>query len=270
MKILFVGDVVARAGRDALQTHLPVLKEKLKPDVVIVNGENAAHGVGITPKHCEEFYSWGADVITTGNHVWDQREIIPYIDRDPKLLRPLNFPEGTMGNGSYIFQCLNGDKILVINAMGQVFMDPLENPFRAVGALVDQHRLGRDVDAIFVDFHAEATSEKIALAHYLDGRVSAVVGTHTHLPTADHHILVGGTAFQSDAGMTGDFDSVIGVRKDIPIHRFVKRTPSERFVPSDGEATLCGCFIQTNAKGLATSIEPVRVGGRLSQALPLG
>lgn len=269
MRILFIGDVVARAGRDALEKHLPTLKAKLKPDVVIVNGENAAHGVGITPKHCEEFYGWGADVITTGNHVWDQREIIPYIDRDPKLLRPINFPEGTMGNGAHIFQCANGEKILIINAMGQVFMDPLESPFRAVNALVDRVRLGRDVDAIFVDFHAEATSEKMAIAHYLDGRVSAVVGTHTHIPTADHHILVGGTAFQSDAGMTGDFDSVIGVRKDIPIHRFVKKTPSERFSPSDGEATLCGCLIQTNAKGLATSIEPVRVGGRLSQAMPL-
>ncbi len=270
MRILFIGDVMGRSGRDALQKHLPELKARLKPDVTIVNGENSAHGVGISPKICEEFYEWGVDVITTGNHVWDQRDIIPYIDRDPKLLRPLNFPDGTMGNGSYIFETSQGEKIVVINAMARLFMDSLEDPFRLTSELVDKHKLGKAVDAIFVDFHGEATSEKMALAHYLDGRVSAVIGTHTHLPTADHHVLVGGTAFQSDAGMTGDFDSVIGVRKDISIHRFVKKIPGERMVPADGEATVCGCFIQTNAKGLATSIEPIRVGGRLSQALPLG
>jgi metallophosphoesterase (TIGR00282 family) len=270
MKILFIGDIMGRTGRDALEKHLPSLKEKLKPDVIIVNGENAAHGVGITPKHCEEFYGWGADVITTGNHIWDQREIIPYIDRDEKLLRPINFPPGTPGSGAYIFEAGNHKKILVINAMARLFMESLEDPFRMINELLGHVQMGRDVDAIFVDFHGEATSEKMALAHYLDGRVSAVIGTHTHLPTADHHVLVGGTAFQSDAGMTGDFDSVIGVRKDLSIHRFVKKVPGERFVPADGEATLCGCFIQTNARGLATSIEPIRLGGRLSQAMPLG
>lgn len=268
MKILFIGDIMGRSGRDALEAHLPTLKTRLKPDVTIVNGENAAHGVGITPKHCEEFYGWGVDVITTGNHVWDQRDIIPYIDRDPKLLRPLNFPAGTIGNGFHIFETSNGEKILIINALARLFMDSLEDPFRLVSELVDQHKMGKAVDAIFVDFHGEATSEKMALAHYLDGRVSAVIGTHTHLPTADHHVLEGGSAFQSDAGMTGDFDSVIGIRKDISIHRFVKKVPGERMIPADGEATLCGCFIQTNEKGLATSIEPIRVGGRLSQTLP--
>lgn len=202
MKILFIGDVVGRSGRDGLQEHLPTLKDKYDPDIIIVNGENAAHGKGINRKICTEFYEWGVDVITTGNHVWAQREVITYIDQDNKLLRPINYPPGTPGNGSIIFQTHSGQKILIIHAMGRVFMDLMENPFRAVKAIVDKNPLGR-VDAIFVDLHAEATSEKQAFAHYLDGAVSAVIGTHTHVPTADHQIFEGGTAFMSDAGMTG-------------------------------------------------------------------
>ena len=269
MRILFVGDVMGRTGRDAIAKHLPILKDQLKTDVVIVNGENSAHGFGITPKICEGLYEAGVDCITTGNHIWDQREIIPYIDKDPKLLRPLNYPEGTMGNGFYIHEAGNGAKIMIVNAMARLFMDAMDDPFAALDTLVKKHPLKRAVQAIFIDFHGEATSEKMAMGHYLDGRVSAVVGTHTHIPTGDYHIMEHGTAYQTDAGMTGDYDSVIGVRKDIPIHRFVRKTPCERMVPADGEATLCGTFIETNdSTGLATNVSAVRVGGKLSSLMP--
>lgn len=268
MRILFVGDVVGRSGREAVTKHLPGLKKDLKIDVTIVNGENSAHGVGITEPICKELYANGADVITTGNHVWDQREIIPYFDRDPKLLRPINFPKGTIGNGLYVHQTQDGQKIAVINAMGRVFMDTLDNPFTVMEAALENLKLGKNVDAIFVDLHAEATSEKMAFAHHFDGRITAVVGTHTHLPTADCQIFDGGTAFQGDAGMTGDYNSVIGVKKEVPIHRFVRQTPTERMSPADGEATLCGTFIETNGRGLAVRIEPVRIGPRLMPFLP--
>jgi metallophosphoesterase (TIGR00282 family) len=268
MRILFVGDIMGRSGREALKAHLPALKEELSPDVIIVNGENAAHGIGITEGICKEFYGLGVDVITTGNHVWDQREILTYIDRDKKLLRPLNFPDGTPGYGSYLHTLADGRKILVINAMGRIFMDALDDPFRLVNAIVDSHKIGTKCDAIFLDMHAETTSEKMAMAHYLDGRVSAVVGTHTHIPTADCQVLERGTAFQTDAGMTGDYNSVIGVKPHIPIHRFTKKTPSDRMSPADGEATLCGTFIVTGSNGMAKNIAPVRIGGRLKGEMP--
>lgn len=268
MRILFVGDVVGRAGRDAVVDRLPDLKRRLGINAVIVNGENAAHGVGITPKICEELYESGADVITTGNHVWDQREIIPYIDRDPKLLRPLNFPAGTVGNGSYLHMTDDGQKILVVNAMARLFIDDIDCPFTAMDRLLQNYALGRNVDAIFVDFHSEATSEQMAFGHYLDGRVSAVIGTHTHIPTADCQIFDGGTGHQGDAGMTGDYNSVIGVKKEVPIHRFVKKTPTERMSPAEGEATLCGTFIETDSKGRCVRIEPVIAGPRLHNHIP--
>lgn len=269
MRILFIGDIMGRSGRDALIARLPGLKAALKPDVVIVNGENAAHGAGIVDKMCQEFYAVGTDIITTGNHVWDQREIILTIDKDPRLLRPLNYPKASPGRGYTVHQLADGRKILVINAMGRLFMDPLDDPFTQVNEVVEKHAMGRQVHAIFLDFHAEATSEKMGMAHYLDGRVSAVVGTHTHIPTADCQILPRGTAFQSDAGMTGDYDSVIGVRKDIPVQRFVRKMPTERMQPAEGEGTVCGTFIITDDKtGLAQAIAPVRVGPRLMETIP--
>lgn len=269
MRILFLGDVMGRSGRDAVSKHLPELKEKLKTDVVIVNGENAANGVGITEKICQQLYKDGADCITTGNHVWDQREIISYIDSDPRLVRPINYPSGTPGKGSYLHTLSDGRKILVINAMGTLFMHDLDIPFPIIDALVKDNPLKQKADAIFIDFHAETTSEKMSLGHYLDGRVSAVVGTHTHIPTADCQIFPGGTAYQTDAGMCGDYDSVIGVRKDIPILRFTRKMPTERFSPAEGEATICGVFIETDDNtGLAVRAESVRVGGRLSQQMP--
>jgi hypothetical protein len=269
MRILFIGDIYGRSGRDALEKHLPQLRGKLKPDVVIVNGENAAHGIGITEKMCKDFYELKVDCITSGNHIWDQREIIPYIARDERLLRPVNYPAGSPGNGSYKITLNTGEKILIINAMCRVFMDPIDDPFGAVEAIISKEKLGQSVQAIFVDFHGEASSEKMSLAHYLDGRISALVGTHTHIPTADTHILVGGTGYQTDAGMTGDFDSVIGVRKDIPVQKFVKKMPGEKMIPSSGEATLCGTFIITDERtGLCKAIEPVRVGPRLNNTIP--
>jgi metallophosphoesterase (TIGR00282 family) len=269
LKILFVGDVMGRSGREALEEHLPKLKEKLSPDVVIVNGENAARGAGITPKICEEFYALGVDVITTGNHVWDQREIIPHIAKDNKLLRPLNFPEGTAGVGLTKHKLDDGRVITVINAMGRLFMDSIDDPFRAVKDAVEKETMGKTTHAIFIDFHAETTSEKMSLGHYMDGKISAIVGTHTHVPTADAHIMKGGTAFMTDAGMTGDYDSVIGVEKQIAIHRFVKKVPGEKMQPASGKGALCGCYIVTDDKtGLAKRIEPVRMGAVLSETIP--
>ncbi|MBX2834491.1 MAG: TIGR00282 family metallophosphoesterase [Micavibrio sp.] len=270
MKILFIGDIYGRSGREALETHLPTLKEKLNPDAVIVNVDNASHGRGITDKHAEEFFSLGVDCLTGGDHVWDQRQIIAYIGRQPKLLRPINFSETVPGVGALKVRTDDGRTCLVIHALGRVFMNPMNDPFAAVNKIVETNKMGRDVDAIFVDFHAEATSEKMAMGHYLDGRVSAVVGTHTHIPTADNHIMKGGTAYQTDAGMCGDYDSVIGARKDIPLHKFVKGMPGERMIPANGDATLCGCLIETDDNnGRAKSIKPIRLGGVLAQELPI-
>lgn len=269
MRILFLGDVMGRSGRDAVSIHLPRLKRDLRPDVVIVNGENAAKGAGITDKICKQFYADGADIITTGNHVFDQREIIGYIDNDPRLLRPINYPKGTPGKGHILHTLPDGRRIMVVNAMGRLFMDAIDDPFALTDELIARTPLKKGCDAIFIDFHADATSEKMSFGHYFDGRVSAVVGTHTHIPTADAQILPGGTAYQTDAGMCGDYDSVIGVRKDIPILRFTRKMPTERLSPAEGEATVCGMLVDTDdATGLARRIDPVRVGGRLKEIIP--
>lgn len=269
MRILFVGDVVGRSGREAIDKHLPVLVNRLKADVVIVNGENSSHGIGISSDICKGFYESGAHCITGGNHSWDNKEILTYIDRDPRLIRPINYPSALPGKGHYLHKLADGRKILIVNAMARLFMDPLDDPFAMTMDIVKAHPLGNAVNAIFVDFHGEATSEKMAFAHYLDGYVSAVVGTHTHLPTADDHILNGGTAFMSDAGMTGDYDSVIGMKKDVPITRFVKKISMDRLSPADGEATLCGCLIETDDKtGLTKNIGRIHIGPRLKQEMP--
>jgi len=268
MRILFCGDVVGRAGRDAVVANLPRLRRELRLDFIVVNGENAAHGFGITADICRDFHAAGCDVITGGNHSWDKKDIIPYIAHDPRLLRPVNFPPGTPGNGHGIFKLADGRAILVINAMGRLFMDAIDDPFRAVDALLKQHPLG-SVDAILVDFHGEATSEKVAMGVFCDGRASAVVGSHTHVPTGDHRILPGGTAFQTDAGMCGDYDSVIGIKKETVVARFVTKIQGERMQVAEGEGTLCGLYIATDdATGLATEAAPVRVGGRLAPAMP--
>lgn len=269
MRILFLGDVVGRSGRDALVAKLPELRGRLHADLVVVNGENASHGFGLAPDMARAFFAAGADVITLGNHAWDRKEILPYIAETPRLVRPLNFPPGTPGAGAVTVEVPGGRRAVVINAMARLFMDPLDCPFRLTAQELAKYKLGASVAAIVIDFHGEATSEKMAFAHSFDGQVSLVVGTHTHAPTADHQILPGGTAFQSDAGMCGDYDSVIGMQKEGAAIRFWRKMPGERLAPAEGEATLCGLLVVTDdATGLATAIEPLRLGGRLSQAMP--
>src|ERR1700691_2455169 len=263
MKILFLGDVIGKPGRDAVADELPGLKERLAPDLVIVNGENAAHGFGLTRAIAEEFFAMGVDVISTGNHWADQKEILPYIDNEDRVLRPVNYPKGTPGKGANLYQTPAGS-VLVMNVMGRVFMDALDDPFAAVDRELNACPLGEGADAIVVDIHAEATSEKMAMGHFCDGRASLVVGTHQHVPTADAQILPGGTAFQVDAGACADYDSVIGMDKAEPLQRFTRKMSSQRFAPATGPATLCGVFVATGANGLAERIEPVRVGGRLT------
>ncbi len=271
MRILFLGDVVGRSGRDAVAATLPPLRAALLADLVIVNGENASHGFGLAPDMAQAIFAAGADVITLGNHSWDRRELIPYIAQEPRVIRPLNFPPGTPGAGSFVVALSDGRRALVLNAMGRLFMDALDCPFRGTAELLARYKLGASVSAIVADFHAEATSEKMAYAHSFDGSVSLVVGTHTHCPSADHHILPGGTAFQSDAGMCGDYDSVIGMSKEGAAARFWQKMPGERLQPASGAATVCGLFVVTDDRtGLAVSVEPLRQGGRLSKAMPGG
>ena len=268
MRILLCGDVMARPGREAVATYLPGLRRDLGIDFVVVNGENAAGGFGITDKICAELYALGADVITSGNHAWDRREIIPYIDGDPRLLRPLNLPPGTPGSGARVFELADGRRVLVLNPMARLFMDAIDCPFRAVERELAAHPLG-EVNAVVIDFHGEATSEKMSMGHFADGRASLVVGTHSHVPTADAQILPKGTGYQTDAGMCGDYDSVIGMRKEAAMARFVRKMPGERIQVADGEGTLCAVFVETHdATGLARRIEPVRLGGRLMSQMP--
>ncbi len=268
MRILFLGDIVGRSGRDAVNAALPRLRETLRLDLAIVNVENASHGFGCSPDMAQALFAAGADVLTLGNHAWDRKELLGYIETERRLIRPLNFPPGTPGQGSVLVELADGRRALVLQAMGRLFMEPNDDPFRLTAELLGRYRLGVTVHAIVADLHGEATSEKMAYAHSFDGRVSLVVGTHTHCPTADHQVLPGGTAYQSDAGMCGDYDSVIGMDKGVAAARFWRRVPGERLSPGAGEATVCGVFVETaDATGLALRIEPVRVGGRLSQAL---
>lgn len=268
MRILFLGDLMGRSGRTAVINALPDLRKSLKLDFIIVNGENSASGFGITSKIATQVLEAGADMISGGNHSFDQREVIPFMNNG-QILRPVNYPEGTPGKGFGIYDAPRGKKILVINAMARVFMNPLDCPFRAIDAVLKQYRLGSTIAAAVVDFHGEATSEKMAMGHYLDGRVSLVVGTHSHVPTADCQILPAGTAYQTDAGMCGDYNSVIGMQKEEPISRFITRMNKERYSPADGEATICGTYIETNDQtGLATRIEPLRMGPRLMEHIP--
>jgi metallophosphoesterase (TIGR00282 family) len=269
VRILFIGDVVGRTGRAAIGDYLPALITTWKLDLVVVNGENAAGGFGITEAIYQELLDAGADAITLGNHAWNQKEALVFIERAPRLVRPLNFPPGTPGRGAALIDAKDGRRALVINAMARIFMEPLNDPFHAIEHELDACRLREAADAIVIDFHGEATSEKQSMGYFCDGRVSLVVGTHTHVPTADHRILSGGTAYMSDAGMTGDYDSVIGMQKEEPLRRFTTGIPSSRFEPAAGAATLSGVAVETDdATGLALKIAPVRIGGRLERAEP--
>jgi metallophosphoesterase (TIGR00282 family) len=267
--LLFLGDVVGKSGREAVETHLPDLLARYPIHFVVCNGENAAHGFGINENICEQLFDLGVDVITLGNHAFDQRETLVYIERLPNLLRPATFPAGTPGRGAGLFRARSGETVLVINAMGRLFMDAMEDPFAAIDRELDAFPLGTVADFAMIDFHAEATSEKQAIGAHVDGRATLVVGTHTHVPTADHRVLPGGTAYQSDTGMCGDYDSIIGMDKGEPVQRFLTKVPQARFSPAEGEPTLAGIAVQADpATGLAKACAPVRIGGHLEPALP--
>jgi len=268
MRVLFIGDIIGKPGRDAVAAELPALRERLALDFVVGNGENIAGGFGITRATANELFSAGVDCITSGNHWADQKEILSVIGDEDRILRPLNYPKATPGKGANLYIARGGHRVLVVNVMGRVFMDPLDDPFAAVERELNACPLGEAADAVIVDIHAEATSEKMAMGQFCDGRASMVVGTHSHVPTADAQILPHGTAYQTDAGACADYDSVIGMEKFEPVQRFVKKISGARFTPASGPATLCAVFVETDARGLARRIEPVRVGGRLKQTTP--
>jgi metallophosphoesterase (TIGR00282 family) len=271
MRLAFFGDVVGRSGREGLGRHLPDLRRRLGLEFVVVNAENAAAGFGVTENTARELFEAGADCLTLGNHAWDQKEALTYIVREPRLIRPLNYPAlaDPPGRGAQLFETDGGRAVLVINLLGRIHMDALDDPFAAVDRALEACPLGAAADAVVVDMHAEITSEKMAMGHFCDGRASLVVGSHTHVPTADAQVLPGGTAYQTDAGACADYDSVIGNDKEEPLRRFTTRISGGRFRPAEGPATVCGVFVETDpATGLARRVEPIRVGGRLAQAVP--
>jgi len=269
MRLLFLGDIVGRPGRTAVTERLPALRERWLLDCVVINGENAAGGFGLTEAICDEILAAGADAVTLGNHSFDQREALVFIERQPRLLRPANYPPGTPGRGATVVEARNGARVLVVNAMGRLFMDALDDPFTAVDRELEACPLGSAADAVIVDFHAEATSEKQAFGYHCDGRASMVVGTHTHAPTSDHRILPGGTAYMSDAGMCGDYESVLGMARDEPMRRFLQKTPGSRLEPASGEGTLSGLAVETDdGTGLALRIAAVRLGPTLEESRP--
>ncbi len=256
--------MVGKSGRNAVHDNLDKLSRLFSPDFVIINGENSAHGFGITGKICKEFFEAGIDVITLGNHSWDQPDTAEYIASEPRLLRPFNFPENTPGMGKGVFSTKKGEKIMVVQVMGQLFMPPVEDLFLSLELALKSVILGNHVSAIVVDVHAEASSEKMAVGHFLDGRVSLVVGSHTHVPTADGQILPGGTAYQTDAGMCGDYNSIIGMKIDSALKRFTNKKSKPPLQPADGEATICGVFLETDSTtGKAIKFCPIKLGGRL-------
>jgi len=264
VRILFIGDILGRSGRAVVLERLPGLIRDWKLDFVVVNAENAAGGFGITEAIYQDLTGAGADAITLGNHAWDQKEALVFIERAPRLIRPVNYPKGTPGRGAALLDARNGAHVLVVNALGRIFMDPLDDPFAALEREIAACPLKTAADAIIVDIHAEASSE-----FFLDGKVSLVVGTHTHVPTADHQVLGGGTGFMTDVGMTGDYDSCIGMAKEEPLSRFLRRIPGAKFEPAMGPATLCALALETDdATGLARRVAAVRLGGRLEQARP--
>ena len=271
MRILFLGDVVGRAGRKAVAERLPALRRNWRLDFIAINGENATAGAGITPDHVKLLLEAGADCITLGDHAFDQKSLIPFIENEPRLLRPLNFSKVAPGKGARLFTLADGRRVLVAQVLGQIFMKrPFDDPFSAVEPVLRAHPLGGQATAVLVDVHCEATSEKMAIGHWCDGRASLVVGTHTHVPTADAMILARGTGYLTDAGMCGDYDSVIGMQKDEPMRRFVTGMPSKRFEPALGEATLSGVLVETDDRtGRAQSVTPIRQGGRLPASGPV-
>lgn len=270
MRLLYLGDVMGRSGRVAVTERLPALRNDWRIDFVIVNGENATSGAGMSAPHAKGLLEAGADVVTLGDHAFDQKEMLQFIGTEPRILRPLNFAKDAPGKGSGVFQDARGRKVLVAQVLGQVFMKrPFDDPFSAVDPVLKAHPRGGLVQASLIDMHCEATSEKMAMGRYCDGRASVVVGSHTHVPTADAVILAGGTGYLTDAGMCGDYNSIIGMEAEEPMRRFVTGMPRGRFTPAMGEATLAGLFVETDDRtGKATRIIPVRQGGHLSESSP--
>ena len=269
MKILVLGDVMGPSGIKAIKERLPNLIKKKKVDFVVVNGENAAdNGLGISKKNSDDIFGAGTDVITSGNHIWDQKETIEFIKDEKRLLRPENLAEGSPGNGFGIFNSKNKKKVAVINLMGNVFMKKSRDVFESAKKISEKIKLGKDADFIVIDIHAEITSEKMAMGHFFDGKATMVFGTHTHVPTSDHRIMKNGTAYQTDLGMCGDYDSVIGMNKDNSLKKFMKDPKAEKHFPAEGLATICGVMVYADEDtGLAKKILPIRVGGSLEERL---
>ena len=265
IRVLFLGDIVGRVARQQVIEQAPALRKEYDLDFLVVNCENAAGGFGVTPTICDALFDAGIDVLTTGNHIWDKPEIIPYIETQPRLLRPLNMPEATPGNGMVTHTNEAGKRLTVVNVMTNLFMAANDPVFAALDGALVRHKLGRDADFILVDAHGEATSEKMALGHLVDGRASMLVGTHTHVPTADHRILPGGTAYQTDSGMCGDYDSVIGMNKEAATDRFTGHGNS-RLSVALGAVTICGLLVEADDTGMAQTVRPLRRGGELTPA----
>ena len=270
MKILFLGDVMGRAGRAAITERLPGLRTAWGLDFVVVNGENASQGAGLTGEHARVLLQAGADCLTLGDHAFDQKDMLQFIEQENRIIRPLNFSKVAPGRGVKIFDATQGRKVLVAQVLGQVFMKrPFDDPFSAIETVLKTHRIGGSVQAAIVDVHAEATSEKMAMGHWCDGQASLVVGTHTHVPTGDAQILAGGTAYLTDAGMCGDYNSVIGMEKLEPLRRFITGMSSTRFTPAEGAATLSGVYVETDDRtGKALKVRMIRNGGLLEQSAP--
>ncbi|MEE6208041.1 MAG: TIGR00282 family metallophosphoesterase [Alphaproteobacteria bacterium] len=260
MKLFYCGDIVARAGREVVLNNIAKVKEQYKPDVLLLNVENAAHGFGVTPGICRDFLAKGADVLVTGNHFLNQREIISYLDDCKVIVRPANIPSGNPGRGHIVFELPDGRKILVVQVLGRLYMEAVDCPVQAIEEILKNYTLGRNIDAVFVDIHAEATSEKMSLGYYLDGRVSCVVGTHTHVPTADARILPQGTAYITDVGMCGNYDSILGFDKAAPINRLRRIYTADRLTPAQGQGTLYGVYLETDDKtGLAIDFKQIKI-----------
>ena len=270
MRTLFLGDVMGRAGRNAITTRLSDLRTRLKVDFCVVNAENASSGVGLSGAHAKTLLDAGVDCLTLGDHAFDQKDMLSFIESEPRILRPLNFAKQAPGRGHRLFTDARGRKILVLQVLGQVFMKrAFDDPFSTVDAVLRSHPLGGQAQMILLDVHCEATSEKMGMGHFCDGRASLVVGTHTHVPTGDTQILPGGTAYMTDAGMCGDYNSVIGMEKTEPMRRFVTGMSKGRFQPALDEATLSGVLVETDDKtGKATSVHMIRDGGRLQPSAP--
>lgn len=265
MRLIFIGDVVGKAGREALKTYLPGVRQEFSPDFVVVNAENASHGHGLIRKHYKDIIESGADCLTMGNHTWDKKDILSFIDLpETMIVRPANYPSGTPGKGGRIIVNSDGQRLLVMNALGRIYMSAVESPFGSINRILNEYRHGRDYDAAFIDFHAELTSEKQAFGRYFDGKVAAVVGTHTHVPTSDYRILRHGTAYQTDAGMTGCYDGVLGFDDRVPIKRIVNVSKDGHFKPLESEGAVSGVIVDVDREtGNAKSIQPLRRGAHL-------